>query len=300
MRLVIALGGNALLKRGEALTAENQRRNMRQAAAALAAICAEHEVVIVHGNGPQVGLLALTAQAYQAVPPYPLDVLGAESQGMIGYVIAQEMGNAMPEKPIASLITQTIVSRDDPAFGRPEKPIGPVYGVAEATALAATHQWSFAPDGTGMRRVVASPLPMAIVELPVIRQLLSAGCLPICVGGGGVPVVRGLDGRLTGIEAVIDKDHAAAQLAVALEAEGLLILTDVDGVYQDWGAADQRALTIATPAQLRALTFARGSMQPKVDAAIHFAEQTGHPAMIGSLDQVVDVLAGRAGTRITR
>lgn len=299
MRLVIALGGNALLKRGEALTADNQRRNMRQAAAALAAICSENEVVIVHGNGPQVGLLALTAQAYQAVPPYPLDVLGAESQGMIGYVIAQEMGNAMPDKPIAALVTQTIVNGDDPAFQSPEKPIGPVYDTAEAKRLAAAHQWTFAPDGSGMRRVVASPLPVAIVELAVICQLLSAGCLPICVGGGGVPVVRDQHARLTGIEAVIDKDHAASQLAVALEADRLVILTDVDGVYADWGSASQRAIIRTTPAELQALAFAPGSMKPKVEAAINFAQKTGRMAMIGSLDQAIDVAAGRAGTRIS-
>lgn len=299
MRIVIALGGNALLKRGEALSAENQRANMRAAAEGLASACDGNEVAIVHGNGPQVGLLALEAAAYKAVTPYPLDVLGAESQGMIGYVIAQELRNARPKREVAALITQTLVYPGDPAFQRRTKPIGPVYGAHEVDVLAASHAWAFAPDGEGFRRVVPSPSPIGIVELPLIEQLLAAGSIVICAGGGGIPVRNLLDGRTEGVEAVIDKDRAAALLAERLGAERLIILTDVDAVYANWGNAAQSPIGKVKAAELAAFHFAEGSMGPKVEAACQFVRRTGRTAAIGSLAGAKAVLDLRAGTIVT-
>lgn len=296
MRIVIALGGNALLKRGEPLSAENQRRNMRSAADALARECEGHEIAIVHGNGPQVGLLALEANAYKALPPYPLDVLGAESQGMIGYVIAQELRNAHRDRPVAALITQTVVSPDDPAFGRPTKPIGPVYSAEEVEDLQAKYGWTFAQDGTSMRRVVPSPAPIEIIELAIIERLVSSGDVVVCAGGGGIPVRREPEGGLTGIEAVIDKDLAAALLAEKLGADMFAILTDVDAVYLDWGTPRQTAVGRTNPAELRQHSFADGSMGPKVSAACNFVERTGRIAAIGSLTQVRQVFSEKAGT----
>jgi carbamate kinase len=299
MRIVIALGGNALLKRGEVLSAENQRRNMREAASALARGCEGHEVAVVHGNGPQVGLLALEADAYKAVPPYPLDMLGAESQGMIGYVIAQELRNARPERAIAALLTQTLVDPADVAFIRPTKPIGPVYSRQEADALHDQHGWDFAPDTAGVRRVVASPRPIEIVELPVIEQLVASGSIVVCAGGGGIPVMREPNGALAGVEAVVDKDLAAALLAERLKADKLAILTDVDAIYVGWGYPDPRPLRQATVRELRGHVFAEGSMGPKVEAVCNFVERTGRPAVIGALAQAEAVLAERAGTIVT-
>jgi len=299
MRIVIALGGNALLKRGEVLSAENQRRNMRAAAGALARACQGHEVAIVHGNGPQVGLLALEADAYKAVPAYPLDVLGAESQGMIGYVIAQELKNARPDWPITALLTQTVVNPDDPAFAAPTKPVGPVYAATEVEPLQERHGWTFAPDGEGMRRVVPSPRPTAFVEQAVIELLLAAGQTVVCAGGGGIPVQRSTDGQLTGIEAVIDKDFAAALLAESLSADRLVILTDVDAVYLDWGSADAAPIRYITAGDLRRHTFAGGSMGPKVTAVCDFVERTGRKAGIGALSQAEAVLSENAGTLVT-
>ncbi len=296
MRIVIALGGNALLKRGEPLSAENQRRNMRAAAAALVRACEGHEIIIVHGNGPQVGLLALEADAYKALPPYPLDVLGAESQGMIGYVIVQELRNKIPTRPIAALITQTVVDEHDPAFQRPTKPVGPVYTEAEVQAIRAQSRWMFALDGASWRRVVASPEPKEIVELPIIESLLQSGVLVVCTGGGGIPVCRQSDGEIAGMEAVIDKDLAAALLAERVQADKLVILTDVDAVYLNWGAPRQKALSRISASDLRSHAFAEGSMGPKVNAACSFVERTGRLAVIGSLQQAQDVLDTKAGT----
>lgn len=298
MRLVIALGGNALLKRGEVLSADNQRRNMVQAAAGLARVCDGAQVAIVHGNGPQVGLLALEAEAYAEVPPYPLDVLGAESQGMIGYVIAQELRNASPGREVAALLTQTRIDPLDPAFSRPNKPIGPVYGAQEAEAIGRDRGWSFARDGAGLRRVVASPSPLDIVELPVIERLVAAGVVTVCGGGGGIPVRREIGGGLKGVEAVIDKDLVAALLATRLGAERLLILTDVDAVYRDWGGANPRPIRDIGVAELETLDFAEGSMAPKVRAACRFVRDTGAPALIGSLSQIDDLLSGACGTAV--
>ena len=301
MRVLVAIGGNALLKRGEALSIDNQRRNMAAAAGALAAIAREHEMVLVHGNGPQVGLLALEADAYKEAPPYPLDVLGAESQGMIGYVIEAALRRALPEREIATLLTQTLVDPADPAFAAPSKPIGPVYDEATAKALAAERGWTVAPDGPNgkvWRRVVASPAPSGIVEIETIRRLMNDGCLVICAGGGGIPVRRGSDGAPEGVEAVIDKDLAACLLAVELGAERLLILTDVDGVAADWGQPTERLLRSVSAATLDPAAFAAGSMRPKIEAVCHFARETGHPALIGNLDDAGAVLAGTSGTRI--
>lgn len=298
MRLVIALGGNALLKRGEPLTAQNQKSNMQAAAQSLARACDGNQVALVHGNGPQVGLLALEAEAYRGVPPYPLDFLGAESQGMIGYVIAQALRNARPEREIAALLTRIRVDPGDAAFERPTKPIGPVYDARDIEILRTAHGWSFAADGNGMRRVVASPRPIDIIELPVIERLMDAGVVTICAGGGGIPVQVMTNGALDGIEAVIDKDLAAALLARRLKAERLVILTDVDAVYLDWRTARQQPLRRIRATDLQLHRFAQGSMAPKVEAACQFAIDTGRPAVIGALAQAFAVLAGEAGTEV--
>lgn len=298
MRVLVAIGGNALLKRGETLGIGNQRRNMAQAASALAAIAREHEMVLVHGNGPQVGLLALEADAYKGAPPYPLDVLGAESQGMIGFVIEEAMRRVLPEREIVTLLTQTLVDPDDPAFAAPSKPIGPVYDEKTAKALAAERGWSIAPDGEVWRRVVASPAPTRIVEIEPIRTLIGSGCLVICAGGGGIPVRPGAGDAPEGIEAVIDKDLAACLLAIELGADRLVILTDVDGLYADWGKPGQRLLESVAARDLDPAAFASGSMRPKVQAVRNFVEATGKAAFIGSLAEAAAVMAGMAGTCI--
>ncbi|MGB5950210.1 MAG: carbamate kinase [Parvibaculum sp.] len=298
MRLVVAIGGNALLKRGEVLSFENQRKNMRASAAALAEAAGRHTLVLVHGNGPQVGLLALEADAYKAVPPYPLDVLGAESQGMIGYVIAQELRRMLPQRGIVTLLTQTVVDGTDPAFARPTKPIGPVYAEAGAGGLAAERGWSMAADGEAFRRVVASPAPRRIVELDAIRLLIEAGQIVICTGGGGIPVVERAGGVLEGVEAVIDKDLGASLLACNLDADRLVILTDVEGVYRNWGGEEPDLINRARADEFDVSAFANGSMGPKVDAACRFARTTGRPAFIGNLADAKRVIEGEAGTRI--
>jgi carbamate kinase len=300
MRVVVALGGNALLRRGQPLTAANQRANARAACRALAPVAGEHQLVISHGNGPQVGLLALQSAAYTAVEAYPLDVLGAQTEGMIGYVLQQELGNELPpERPIATLLTQVEVDPADPAFGRPTKPIGPQYTRAEAAALAG-QGWTFAPDGPALRRVVPSPAPQRIVGIEPIGWMLEHGCVVICAGGGGIPVMRtdAPGRRLTGVEAVIDKDLASALLAEQLGADLLAIVTDVDAVYAGWGSPDQRPIRTATPETLRAGEFAAGSMAPKVRAACAFVARTGGTAAIGSIGDTAALVDGRAGTQI--
>src|SRR6185503_12812615 len=299
MRIVVALGGNALLQRGQAADADAQRENVAVAVRALAELAAEHEVVVTHGNGPQVGLLALQGEAYGAeVAPYPLDVLGAESEGMIGYLLDQELVNVLGGRQVATLLTQVIVDADDPAFARPTKFIGPVYFRSDADILAAERGWHVAPDGPRWRRVVASPEPRSIVELPTIRLLVEAGVLVVCVGGGGIPVMVDQDGRLHGVEGVIDKDLAAALLAEGLGADALLMLTDVDGVQVNWGTPQARLLRNISAGELGGMTFAAGSMGPKVRAACRFAERTGGLAAIGSLADAAAILEGRGGTRI--
>jgi carbamate kinase len=302
MRIVIALGGNALLKRGEPMTAEHQRANVRVAAAALARVARDHELVVSHGNGPQVGLLALQGEAYKDVEGYPLDVLGAETQGMIGYLVEQELGNLLPfERPLATLLTMVEVDPDDPAFGDPTKFVGPIYDEATAKALAADKGWAVKPDGASWRRVVPSPRPQRIFEIRPMQWLLEHGAVIICAGGGGIPTMyeRGADRHLVGVEAVIDKDLASSLLARDLEADLFVMATDVDGVYADWGTPDQRRLERISPDELGAMAFAAGSMGPKVAAAVEFARATGKRAAIGSLQQIDGLVAGTAGTNVT-
>lgn len=299
MLLVVALGGNALLRRGEPLTAERQRRNVRTAAAALAPLAREHRLVISHGNGPQVGLLALQGAACRPEESYPLDILDAETEGMIGYLIEQEIANVLPGRRCATLLTQVEVDPRDPAFRRPAKPIGPLYPEAEARRLARERGWRVARDGSGWRRVVASPRPLRILELPVIELLVEQGVIVVCAGGGGIPVVRRADGSLVGVESVIDKDRASGLLARELKADAFLMLTDVDAVYRGWGTAAAEPIRQATPAGLRRLDFDPGSMGPKVEAACEFVARTGAVAGIGTLDAAAAILAGEAGTLIT-
>jgi carbamate kinase len=300
--VVVALGGNALLRRGEPLSAENQRLNVVRACAALEPLAREHELVVSHGNGPQVGLLALQGAAYTKVETYPLDVLDAQTQGMIGYLIMQELGNLLPfGKPLSTLLTMIEVDPDDPAFENPTKPIGPMYTPEEAGKLATEKSWTFKPDGESMRRVVPSPRPRRIFGIEPVRWLLEHGSVVICAGGGGIPTIHTpapvpAGRRLTGVEAVIDKDLASALLAADLEAQALLIVTDVDAVYSDWGTPEQRAIRTATPADLASAQFAEGSMGPKVRAACEFVQQTGGLAAIGSIDDAQALLEGSAGT----
>ncbi len=301
MRVVVALGGNALLERGEVLSAENQRRNVRIAAAALAPLAAAHELVITHGNGPQVGLLALQDAACGDDVSYPLDVLDAETEGMIGYLIEQELQNLLPpERRCATLLTQVEVDPRDPAFVSPSKPIGPVYDEAEAREIADRRGWTIARDGKAFRRVVPSPRPRRILELGVIELLLAQQVIVICAGGGGIPVVRRDDARLVGVEAVIDKDFASALLARELEADAFLMLTDVDAVYADWGTPGARAIRRISIGAAREREFEAGSMAPKVEAACEFAAHAGGIAGIGRLADAAAILAGDAGTVITR
>jgi carbamate kinase len=298
MLVVAALGGNALLRRGQPAEARIQRDNVAVAVEALAEIATDHDLVVTHGNGPQVGLLALQSEAYKAVAPYPLDVLGAESEGMIGYLLEQGLENALPGRSTATLLTQVVVDADDPAFGAPTKPVGPMYERDEAERLASERGWSIAPDGSGWRRVVASPEPRRIVCLPAIRTLLDAGMIVICVGGGGVPVTLDQRGCLYGVEAVIDKDLSAALLAQELGADALLLLTDVPAIAVDRGKPTARQLRTATASELERLHLPAGSMGPKAEAVSRFVRATGGFAAIGALADVSAILAGRAGTRV--
>ncbi|KIH82125.1 carbamate kinase [Pseudomonas batumici] len=300
MRIVVALGGNALLRRGEPMTADNQRANIRIATEQIAKVYPGNQLVIAHGNGPQVGLLSLQAAAYTQVSPYPLDVLGAETEGMIGYIIEQELGNLLDfEVPFATLLTQVEVDPRDPAFQHPSKPIGPVYAKAEAERLAAEKGWSIAPDGDTFRRVVASPKPKRIFEIRPIKWLLEKGSIVICAGGGGIPTLYGEDGKLKGIEAVIDKDLCSSLLAEQLDADLLVIATDVSAAFVDWGQPSQKAIAQAHPDAIEKLGFAAGSMGPKVQAACEFARHTGKVAVIGSLADIEAIVQGKAGTRIS-
>jgi carbamate kinase len=301
MRIVVALGGNALQRRGEPMTVEGQRHNVAVACKSLAPVAEEHELVISHGNGPQVGLLALQAAAYDAASVYPFDILGAQTDGMIGYLIEQELGNLLPpEKPLATVLTMIVVDPDDPAFESPTKFVGPVYTADAARELAARIGWVFRQDGDAWRRVVPSPLPRRIVEIRPVEWLLARGCVVIAAGGGGIPTMFPHGMRtLVGVEAVIDKDRASAVLAQELHADLLVIATDVDAVYLDWGTPEQRAVVTAHPDALDPGLFPPGSMGPKVEAAAEFARASGRSAVIGSLDQLSSMLAGDGGTRIS-
>ncbi len=300
MRILVALGGNALLRRGEQMTAENQRRNVRIAAEALAPLCREHQIVISHGNGPQVGLLALQGAAYSEVGAYPLDVLGAQTEGMIGYMIEQELGNILPfEQPFATILSMVEVDPNDPAFEHPSKPIGPVYTREESERLAAEKGWTMAPDGDKFRRVVPSPRPQRIFQIRPVKWLLEKGCIVICAGGGGIPTMYRPGRKLQGAEAVVDKDLAGSLLARELEVDQFIMATDADAVYLDWGTPAQRAIRRASPAALRECRFPPGSMGPKIQAAIELVEATGKTAAIGALHDLVAISEGKAGTLVT-
>ncbi|MEU3282836.1 carbamate kinase [Streptomyces antibioticus] len=300
MRVVVALGGNALLRREERPDSHIQLANVRAAVAALAPLTDEHELVITHGNGPQVGVLALESAADRSLSsPYPLDVLGAETQGMIGYWLLQSLQNALPDRQVCALLNQTLVSAADPAFTDPAKFVGPIYERDEAERLAADRGWTVKQDGTHWRRVVPSPRPQRVVETRLIRLLLQSGAVAVCAGGGGVPVIRDGQGQLTGVEAVVDKDLTAALLAEALDADALLLLTDVPHVSLHYGTPDAEPIGRTTPAALRAEHFPAGSMGPKVDAVCRFVELTGGTAAIGALQDARAILDGTAGTVVT-
>jgi carbamate kinase len=300
MRIVVALGGNALLQRGQKPDADVQQKNVRRSVDALAPLAAEHELVVTHGNGPQVGVLALqSASDPNLTTPYPFDVLGAQTQGMIGYWLLQAMQNSLPGRQVAAIINQTLVEANDPAFDNPTKFVGELYAEDQARRLAQERGWVVKQDGDGWRRVVGSPRPQRVVETRLIRLLLESGAVVVCAGGGGVPVVRDERGHLQGVEAVVDKDLTSAVLAEALDADALLVLTDVPHVYRAFGAPDAEPLQRVTPAELRALDLPAGSMGPKVEAACRFVELTGGMAAIGSLDDAAAILSGDAGTIVT-
>jgi len=303
MRIVVALGGNALLRRGEALTAENQRENVRVAAEAMAPIAKEHELVISHGNGPQVGLLALQGASYKPEEAYPLDVLGAETEGMIGYMIEQELGNILPfEVPFATVLTMVEVDPNDPGFQNPTKFVGPVYEKAEAEALAREKAWTIKQDGEKWRRVVPSPAPKRIFEMRPIRWLLEHGTVVICAGGGGIPTMyeAGKKRKLVGVEAVIDKDFCSELLAREVEADLLVMATDAEAVFVNWGTPQAKGIYKASPAAISELSFPAGSMGPKVEAACQFALATGKTAAIGSLADLPGIVKGERGTLISK
>lgn len=300
MRFVVALGGNALLRRGQAMTAAIQRENVKVAAEALAPVALEHELVVTHGNGPQVGLLALQGAAFHPEESFPLDVLGAETEGLIGYLIEQELGNLLPfEKPLATLLTMVEVDANDPAFDNPTKFVGPIYEKADADELTASKGWHFKQDGDYWRRVVPSPQPRQIFELRPVRWLLEQGAVVIAAGGGGIPTMY-LPGTrtLVGVEAVVDKDLASALLAQLIDADEFVVATDADAVYVDWGTPEQRAIARISPDQLDLMSFPDGSMGPKVAAASDFVSTTRRPARIGDLARLPDVLAGASGTQV--
>jgi carbamate kinase len=300
MKIVIALGGNALLKRGEPMTAENQRENVKTACAQIARVYDGNQLIITHGNGPQVGLLALQNNAYKEVPMYPLDVLGAETAGMIGYMIQQELSNTVPgSASIATVLTQIQVDPKDPAFQKPSKPVGPVYSKEEADKISAEKGWTMAPDNDKYRRVVASPKPVNIFGLEPLKTLIDNKYIVVCGGGGGIPTWVDDKGKQHGAEAVIDKDLATALLATLIDADLFVIATDVDGAYLDWGKPEQKRIALAAPDAALAFGFASGSMGPKIEAAANFAKATGKDAVIGALADIEQIVAGKAGTRIS-
>ena len=300
MRMVVALGGNALLRRGQKPDADIQEANVGRAVAALAPLAHDHELVVTHGNGPQVGVLALqSASDPHLTTPYPFDVLGAQTQGMIGYWLLQAMQNHLPGRQVAAIINQTLVEAGDPAFADPTKFVGEMYNREEAERLAAARGWVVKPDGDDWRRVVGSPRPQRVIETRLIRLLLDSGAVVVCAGGGGVPVIRNAAGDLEGVEAVVDKDLTSSVLAEALNADLLMVLTDVPHVWQDFGTPERQPVLRATPGSLRALDFPAGSMGPKVDAACRFVEHTGGVAAIGTLDDAAAILRGEAGTIVT-
>jgi carbamate kinase len=299
MRIVAALGGNALLERGERPDSGIQQGHVESAPAALAPLAREHELILTHGNGPQVGMLAMESARNPALSrPYPFDVLGAQTQGMIGYWLVQALQNALPGRLAGCLVCRTLVSADDPAFADPAKFVGPVYDEADARRLAVRYGWQIRQDGTAWRRVVPSPEPVRLLELPLVSELLTTGAIVVCAGGGGVPVTQDATGTMRGVEAVVDKDLTAALLARAVHAEALLLLTDVESVQENFGTAQARPIRLATPGELRGRPFPAGSMGPKVEAACRFTEATGGMAAIGRLDDAEAMARRKAGTII--
>jgi carbamate kinase len=301
MKVVVALGGNALLQRGQPMTTDQQRANVAIAAEALAKVAAQHTLVVSHGNGPQVGLLALQAASYKEEEAYPLDMLGAATEGMIGYMLEQELGNRVPfEVPLATILTMVEVDADDPAFQNPTKFVGPIYDKASADRLAAEKGWQFRQDGDAWRRVVPSPKPARIFEIRPIRALVEQGVLVVCAGGGGIPTMydRTRERTLVGVEAVVDKDLTGALLARELDADVFVMATDVEAVFSGWGTPAQARIDRITPAELAPMGFAAGSMGPKVAAAAEFVERTGHRAVIGRLADIEQLVAGTAGTSV--
>lgn len=299
MRIVIALGGNALLRRGEPMTAEVQRRNIRTAVEAIAPVTKNHQVIITHGNGPQVGLLALQGAAYKPDEAYPLDVLGAQTEGMIGYMLEQELGNVLPfDIPIATILTMVEVDGDDPGFQNPTKFVGPVYSKDDADRIRGEKGWTFKQDGDKWRRVVPSPLPKRIFEIRPLKWLLEKNTILICAGGGGIPTMyeKGKERSLGGAEAVIDKDLASELLARELGADLFIMATDAEAVFTDWGKPTQKGIHEATPESLSHYQFPAGSMGPKVDAACNFARATGKSAAIGALADIPGIVDGKKGT----
>ncbi len=298
MLVVAALGGNALQRRGDPLDAATMERNVKRAAAALAPIALQHRLIVTHGNGPQVGLLALQAAAYPAVAPYPLDMLGAETEGMIGYLLCRELINLLPGKEVFTLLSQTVVSNQGKAFTSPSKFVGPLYDQATSEKIQAEQGWSFKMDGDAYRRVVPSPEPCRILELPAIRRLSDDNTVVICAGGGGIPVTFNHGGLLCGVEAVVDKDLASSWLAIEMQADALLLLTDVDGIYLDWHSTKKKRLGRVTIAELAQHDFPAGSMAPKIEAASRFMRAEGKFAIIGALEDAGNMLDGRAGTSV--
>jgi carbamate kinase len=300
MRIVAALGGNALLERGEPADCDIQEAHIRKAVAALAPLARAHDLVITHGNGPQVGMLAVESAGDPALShPFPLDVLGAQTQGMIGYWLLQALQNAVAGREVACLVSRTLVNAGDPAFASPSKLVGPVYDEQQARRLADAHGWDIGKDGTWWRRIVPSPEPVELLDLPLIRRLQTSGVLVVCAGGGGVPVVRTADGRLRGVEAVVDKDLTAALLAQGLGADALLLLTDVEAVEDAFGTPQAQPIHWASPGELRARSFPAGSMGPKIEAVCRFVETTGKMAAIGQLADAEALLRRNAGTIVT-
>ncbi|MEY4598209.1 MAG: hypothetical protein RLZZ445_1006 [Pseudomonadota bacterium] len=300
MKVVVALGGTALARRGEALDAEVQRRNIAHAIGAVAGIARTHSVIITHGNSQQVGLLAMQSVSYGGPKPYPLDMLGAESEGMIGYLVEQELRNLLPGKHVVTVLTQVEVNRNDAAFHHPSKIFGPALDQLEAERVSRDHGWSVAQDGMKWRRTVASPEPLRILELPAIKLLSDAGVIVVCAGGGGIPVAASPKGGMRGVEALIDKDLSAALLAHQLKADALLLLTDVEAVYENWGMKGAMPVGETTPAELRRLSFNAGSMRPKVEAVCRFVESGGSFAAIGMLEDAGQILLGQRGTIVRR
>jgi carbamate kinase len=303
MRIVIALGGNALLRRGEPMTAEVQRKNVRVAAEAIAPIAKGNQLVISHGNGPQVGLLALQGAAYKPDEAFPLDVLGAQTEGMIGYMIEQELGNLLPfEVPFATMLTMVEVDPKDPGFQNPTKFVGPVYEKTDADRVAAQKGWTFKQDGAKWRRVVASPEPKRIFEIRPVMWLLERGTVVICAGGGGIPTMYdpSAERTLIGVEAVVDKDACSELLAREVGADLYIMATDTEAVFLDWGTPKQRGIHRAHPDEMQKHAFPAGSMGPKVAAACHFALATGRTAAIGALADIPAIVCGEKGTLVDR